>query len=80
VGVSPAFSATPSQRELVFNAGPLLQRESPNADSTVGHQLSLRPNKADSVALMRRPFTAMKRAKREPTEQRQCVGSGRWKI
>jgi hypothetical protein len=36
--------------------------------------LALRLNKADNVELMQKPFTAMKRAKREPNALRVCVG------
>jgi hypothetical protein len=64
VDESPAFSATPSQRELASNAEPLLQRERPSADFMVEHQLALRLSKVDSVAPRQKQFTAMKRAKR----------------
>jgi hypothetical protein len=37
------------------------------------HQLAQRQNKADSVAPRQKPFTAMKRAQREPSELRVCV-------
>jgi hypothetical protein len=39
-----------------------------------GHQLALKQKKADSVAQRLKPFTAMKRAKREPSGLRVCVG------
>jgi hypothetical protein len=64
-GASPAFNAMPSQRELVCNAEPLLQREKPSVGFMVGPRLDRRPSKADNVALRLKPFMAMKRVKRE---------------
>jgi hypothetical protein len=74
VVVSPAFSATPSQRELVSSAEPLPQREKPSAGFMVEHQLAPELSKADSVAPTPKPFTAMKRAKCEPNGLKVCVG------
>ena len=73
VDVSPAFNATPSQRELGPNAEPLLQRVRSSADFTVGHQLALRQSKADSVAPRLGLFTVTKRAKRGPNWLKVCV-------
>jgi hypothetical protein len=40
----------------------------------VGHQQALNLNKAESIAPTLKPFTAMKRAKREPSGLKVCVG------
>jgi hypothetical protein len=71
--VSLAFSATPNQKELAFNAEPLLQRERPSAVSTVELLLARRLSKADSVAPWLKPSTEMKRAKPEPNGLKGCV-------
>ena len=73
-GVSPAFNATPSQRELASSAVPPLQREEPSAASMVELQQAQRQSKADSVAPKQRLSTALKREKREPNGLKQCVG------
>jgi hypothetical protein len=70
----PAFNATQSRKELVFNAALQLQREIQNAEFMAEPQLDLRRLKADSVAPRLKPSTAMKRAKREPKGQKVCVG------
>jgi hypothetical protein len=74
VGESPAVNATPSQKELVSSAVHLQQKVKANAGSTEEHQLVPRQIKADSVAARLKPFTATKRAEREPNELRACVG------
>jgi len=76
VGVLPAVNAAPSQRELVSSVVRLLQRGRPNADFMGELQRALRLNKADSAAPRLKPFTAMKRAKREPNALKLCVGYG----
>ena len=73
-GVSPAFNATPSQRELVFNAVLPHQRERPSAVFMAEPQQALRLSKADSVAPTLKPFTGLKAAKREPNGLKVCVG------
>jgi len=74
VGVSPAFSATPSQRELVSNAEhPLFLAEKLVKIMAASVQ-ALEQSKADSVAQRQKPFTAMKLAKHEPNGLRVCVG------
>jgi len=40
VGVSLAFNAAPSQKELASNAEHLPRREKPSAGFMVGHQLA----------------------------------------
>jgi hypothetical protein len=74
VVVSLAFNAAPSQRELISNAEHLPQREKPNAVFMAGPRLDQGPSKAESVAPRLKPFTAMKRAKRDQHEQTVCVG------
>ncbi len=73
-GVSPAFNATPSQRELASSVVRLQQMVRPNAGSMEERQLAPRQIKADSVVQRLKPCTAMKRAKREPNGRRVCVG------
>ena len=74
VGVSPAFNATPSQRELASNAEHLPPRERPSADFMVGRQQAPRPKMADSVAARLRRFMVSRPAKCEPNELKACVG------
>jgi len=62
------------------SAVPLPQKERQSADSMVVLQLAPRHQKAESVVPRLKPFTAMKRAKRDLIGQKLCVGSGRWRI
>jgi hypothetical protein len=71
----PAFNATQSRKELVFNAALQLQREIQNAEFMAEPQLDLRRLKADSVAPRLKPSTAMKRAKSEQNGLRLCADS-----
>jgi len=73
-GVSHAFNAMPSQRELASSAEPLHQRERQNAGFMVGHQLAPKPNEADSVAQQRELKRERTRARHESSELRVCVG------
>jgi hypothetical protein len=51
----------------------LPRMDKPNAAFMVEPQLAQRPNKADSVVPRLKPFTAMKRAKRELYGLKVCV-------
>jgi hypothetical protein len=76
VGVSPAFNATPSQREQATSVARLPQREKLSAGFMGELQLAQRQNKADSVAPRLKPFTVTKRAERELNELKPCDGFG----
>jgi len=56
------------------NAEPLPLRVKPSAVFMAEFQLAQKQSKADNDAPTLKPFTAMKRAKREPNGLKVCVG------
>ena len=76
---SAAFNVKPSPSEPNNSAALLHLKASRYARRTAGEAPALKPKLADYVALKLKPFTAMKRAKRDPIGLKLWVGLGRWR-